>query len=163
LLSAPGCQSMTACLHGATASSHGTPDTCNTDEREGVCGHIGLSDAGASLSGALGNQSSLIWAIGLLASAQSSTVTVTYAGQYLSEGFTQVSDSPPSPSLSPPHLHRANPSSISVFSFAEASHFRSLFSLLRFSRWTPPPRWWMRSRSGGTSSPLSARRSPFFR
>ena len=49
--------------------------------------HIGLSDADTPLKASLGNTAGLIWALGLLASGQSSTMTITYAGQFINEGF----------------------------------------------------------------------------
>lgn len=60
-----------------------------------MCSHIGLSEAPIALKGAVGRNASLIWALGLLASAQSSTFTVTYAGQYVNEGFNGVSGKTP--------------------------------------------------------------------
>lgn len=39
---------------------------------------------------ALGNWSSKIYAVSLLASGQSSTVTGTYAGQYIMQGFLEL-------------------------------------------------------------------------
>ncbi|CAN0206761.1 unnamed protein product, partial [Ectocarpus fasciculatus] len=53
----------------------------------GFCQHIGLSDADAPLRASLGPTAGLIWALGLLASGQSSTMTITYAGQFINEGF----------------------------------------------------------------------------
>lgn len=49
--------------------------------------HIGLSDADAPLKASLGQTAGLVWALGLLASGQSSTMTITYAGQFINEGF----------------------------------------------------------------------------
>ena len=39
---------------------------------------------------AFGNSSKYIWAIGLLAAGQSSTMTGTYAGQFVMEGFLDI-------------------------------------------------------------------------
>lgn len=61
------------------------------DNGPGYCQHIGLSDADAALEFALGPTAGLIWACGLLASGQSSTMTITYAGQFVNEGFGEVS------------------------------------------------------------------------
>lgn len=69
------------------------PDTmwCATGSgAQGVCTAIGLSDAGSALAGALGPTASVVWALGLLASSQSSTMTVTYAGQFVLDGFFEV-------------------------------------------------------------------------
>lgn len=64
---------------------------CDTDSGStGVCQKIGLSDAGSALAGALGSTASIVWALGLLASGQSSTMTITYAGQFVLDGFFEV-------------------------------------------------------------------------
>ncbi|KAI7903370.1 natural resistance-associated macrophage protein-domain-containing protein [Cokeromyces recurvatus] len=47
----------------------------------------GLDDADAVLSGTLGSAAKYLWAAGLLAAGQSSTMTGTLAGQYVTEGF----------------------------------------------------------------------------
>jgi natural resistance-associated macrophage protein 2 len=60
-------------------------------QEDGYCQHIGLSDADAALEHALGGTASTVWALGLLASGQSSTMTITYAGQFINEGFGEVS------------------------------------------------------------------------
>lgn len=61
---------------------------------EGMCQEIGLSRAGVALSGMLGKYADTIWAIGLLAAGQSATMTGTYAGQFVMEGFLQLHLSP---------------------------------------------------------------------
>jgi natural resistance-associated macrophage protein len=50
---------------------------------------IGLETAGTYLRDKYGEFSQYIWAIGLLAAGQSSTMTGTYAGQFVMEGFLQ--------------------------------------------------------------------------
>ncbi|CEG42329.1 metal ion (mn2-iron) transporter family [Plasmopara halstedii] len=60
----------------------------------GMCQEIGLSRAGVALSGMLGEYADTIWAIGLLAAGQSATMTGTYAGQFVMEGFLQLHLSP---------------------------------------------------------------------
>ncbi|CAO3635316.1 unnamed protein product [Mucor hiemalis] len=47
----------------------------------------GLDDADIGLSGTLGSAAKYLWAAGLLAAGQSSTMTGTLAGQYVTEGF----------------------------------------------------------------------------
>ncbi|KAK4510332.1 uncharacterized protein ATC70_004762 [Mucor velutinosus] len=47
----------------------------------------GLDDADKVLSGTLGSAAKYLWAAGLLAAGQSSTMTGTLAGQYVTEGF----------------------------------------------------------------------------
>ena len=65
--------------------------SCDTDSgSDGTCQKIGLSDAGSALAGALGPTASVVWALGLLASGQSSTMTITYAGQFVLDGFFEV-------------------------------------------------------------------------
>jgi len=51
---------------------------------------IGLATAGEYLREKYGSVSQYIWAIGLLAAGQSSTMTGTYAGQFVMEGFLQL-------------------------------------------------------------------------
>lgn len=60
----------------------------------GVCQEIGLSEAGKALSGLLGGYAQKVWAIGLLAAGQSSTMTGTYAGQIVMEGFLRLTINP---------------------------------------------------------------------
>lgn len=61
---------------------------------QGYCQEIGLSQAGQALRGMLGNYAETVWAIGLLAAGQSSTMTGTYAGQFVMEGFLRLPISP---------------------------------------------------------------------
>jgi NRAMP (natural resistance-associated macrophage protein)-like metal ion transporter len=56
----------------------------------GTCQPIGLQVAGKPLESLLGQSASLLWAIGLLAAGQSSTVTGTYAGQFVMEGMLNL-------------------------------------------------------------------------
>ena len=51
---------------------------------------IGLSTAGDALRGLLGGAAQTVWAIGLLASGQSSTMAGVTAGQYIMSGFIQI-------------------------------------------------------------------------
>jgi natural resistance-associated macrophage protein len=80
----------TACVPGGTADGarYGTCSLMNG--KEGYCQAIGLSQAGVALSGMLGGYAEIIWAIGLLAAGQSSTMTGTYAGQFVMEGFLSL-------------------------------------------------------------------------
>jgi len=48
---------------------------------------IDLSSASVVLADTFGDAAKYIWAIGLLAAGQSSTMTGTYAGQFVMEGF----------------------------------------------------------------------------
>ena len=54
---------------------------------DGACCGIGLHNAGTALEGFLGGSAKHVWAIGLLAAGQSSTMTGTFAGQFVMEGF----------------------------------------------------------------------------
>ncbi|KAG7388986.1 hypothetical protein PHYPSEUDO_011449 [Phytophthora pseudosyringae] len=84
----------TACVPGAVADGD-TYGPCQlANGGEGMCQAIGLSQAGVALSGMLGRYSDTIWAIGLLAAGQSSTMTGTYAGQFVMEGFLKLRISP---------------------------------------------------------------------
>ncbi|TMW68024.1 hypothetical protein Poli38472_007696 [Pythium oligandrum] len=56
----------------------------------GYCQEIGLAEAGEAVREALGGYAKIIWAIGLLASGQASTMTGTYAGQFVMEGFLDI-------------------------------------------------------------------------
>eukprot|EP00696_Hemimastix_kukwesjijk_P011599 gnl/Hemi2/2454_TR870_c0_g1_i1.p1 gnl/Hemi2/2454_TR870_c0_g1~~gnl/Hemi2/2454_TR870_c0_g1_i1.p1 ORF type:complete len:519 (+),score=165.36 gnl/Hemi2/2454_TR870_c0_g1_i1:115-1671(+) len=51
---------------------------------------IGLSNAGEALAKSMGSAAKIIWAVGLLAAGQSSTMTGTYAGQFVMEGFLEL-------------------------------------------------------------------------
>jgi len=57
----------------------------------GTCQPIGLQVAGKPLETLLGSSSTILWAIGLLAAGQCSTVTGTYAGQFVMEGMLNLS------------------------------------------------------------------------
>ncbi|CBN78636.1 divalent metal transporter [Ectocarpus siliculosus] len=69
-----------------TQPSYGSCDADGT----GLCQEIGLSAAAAALRGTLGSSAKYVWAVGLLAAGQSSTMTGTYAGQFVMEGFLQL-------------------------------------------------------------------------
>ncbi|CAM9451693.1 unnamed protein product, partial [Hapterophycus canaliculatus] len=79
-----------ACFVGDSID-HSQPSygSCDTDGT-GLCQEIGLSAAADALRGSLGASAKYIWAVGLLAAGQSSTMTGTYAGQFVMEGFLQL-------------------------------------------------------------------------
>ncbi|KDP32832.1 hypothetical protein JCGZ_12124 [Jatropha curcas] len=54
------------------------------------CSDLNLNSASFLLQNVLGRSSSTIYAIALLASGQSSTITGTYAGQYIMQGFLDL-------------------------------------------------------------------------
>ena len=72
------------CALTGTARWHDRPD----------CAEVGLADAGEALKGALGGAAQTVWAIGLLAAGQSSTMTGTYAGQFVFDGCWQMRIAP---------------------------------------------------------------------
>jgi Mn2+/Fe2+ NRAMP family transporter len=53
-------------------------------------GDIGLENAGQFLGRTFGLQMKYIWAVGLLAAGQSSTMTGTYTGQFVMSGFLDI-------------------------------------------------------------------------
>ncbi|XP_047316927.1 metal transporter Nramp6-like [Impatiens glandulifera] len=61
----------------------------SSDDHES-CKDLDLNKASFLLKNVLGNWSSKIFAIALLASGQSSTITGTYAGQYVMQGFLEL-------------------------------------------------------------------------
>eukprot|EP00039_Didymoeca_costata_P030075 m.27782 g.27782 ORF g.27782 m.27782 type:complete len:531 (-) comp7937_c0_seq2:74-1666(-) len=68
---------------------------CNSDDQF-VCAadQINLLNAGCCLGARLGTWLKYVWAIGLLAAGQSSTMTGTYAGQFVMEGFLRLKVAP---------------------------------------------------------------------
>lgn len=54
------------------------------------CREVSLEDAGTVLEKALGSTAKYVWGIGLLAAGQSATMTGTYAGQFVMEGFVSI-------------------------------------------------------------------------
>lgn len=61
-----------------------------SSESNRYCKNITLESASFLLKDALGKWSSKLYAVSLLASGQSSTVTGTYAGQYIMQGFLEL-------------------------------------------------------------------------
>jgi hypothetical protein len=56
----------------------------------GQCGQLGLKSEGYALAEAMGGSSLYIWALGLLAAGQASTMVCTYAGQIIMGGCLQI-------------------------------------------------------------------------
>ena len=54
------------------------------------CGGIGLVQTEQALQGTLGEAAKYVWATGLLAAGQASTMTGVFAGQFVMEGFLQL-------------------------------------------------------------------------
>jgi NRAMP (natural resistance-associated macrophage protein)-like metal ion transporter len=84
----------TACVPGAVADGDTYASCQLANGGEGMCQAIGLSQAGVALSGMLGEYADVIWAVGLLAAGQSATMTGTYAGQFVMEGFLNLRIAP---------------------------------------------------------------------
>jgi natural resistance-associated macrophage protein len=61
---------------------------------EVCCGSIGLVQTQYALAGTLGASAKYIWAVGLLAAGQASTMTGVFAGQFVMEGFLQLQIAP---------------------------------------------------------------------
>ncbi|GBG30118.1 Natural resistance-associated macrophage protein 1 [Hondaea fermentalgiana] len=81
-----------ACVPLAPAS-HGAHSSisCVTDGGvQGSCMPIGLQGAASALGAFVGEAAAVVWSIGLLAAGQSSTMTGTYAGQFIMEGFLEL-------------------------------------------------------------------------
>ena len=61
----------------------------NSGGLPGFCSKIGLEEGGAALQTLLGTYAKYIFALGLFAAGQASTLTGTFAGQYVMNGFMQ--------------------------------------------------------------------------
>lgn len=77
------------CLSGAVCSS---PNLSTEDSDN--CRNLDLNTSSFLLKHVLGNWSSKIYAIALLASGQSASITGTYAGQYIMQGFLNMKMKP---------------------------------------------------------------------
>ncbi|GMF17296.1 unnamed protein product [Phytophthora lilii] len=74
--------------NGAVAAS--CVQCYTTKHSSGYCQQVGLKEAGEAVSSSLGHYAKTIWAVGLVASGQASTMTGTYAGQFVMEGFLDL-------------------------------------------------------------------------
>ncbi|XP_026381036.1 metal transporter Nramp5-like [Papaver somniferum] len=61
-----------------------------TTDNANCCSGLTLNNASFLLRNVLGKSSSIVYAIALLASGQSSTITGTYAGQFIMQGFLDL-------------------------------------------------------------------------
>ena len=80
------------CLVGLTSPTDECLDisTCscwNSAGMAGFCAKIGLEEASGALQSLLGSYAKYIFALGLFAAGQASTLTGTFAGQYVMNGF----------------------------------------------------------------------------
>ena len=57
---------------------------------KGHCGEIGLENAGFALADTIGKSSLYVWAIGVLAAGQASTMVCTYSGQLIMNGCLDI-------------------------------------------------------------------------
>lgn len=85
-----------ACLSPkALAAGDEAVQTCTLGNGgSGVCAEIGLEKEGIALAHGLGNYAMYIWALGLLAAGQASTMTCTYAGQVIMGGCLRIQLAP---------------------------------------------------------------------
>jgi NRAMP (natural resistance-associated macrophage protein)-like metal ion transporter len=82
-----------ACVPTTTDSSQLLYSTvaCSTASHGiGTCRPIGLQGAASALEGVMGSSARVLWAVGLLAAGQSSTMTGTFAGQFVMEAFLHL-------------------------------------------------------------------------
>ncbi|XP_009359447.2 metal transporter Nramp5-like [Pyrus x bretschneideri] len=61
-----------------------------SDKYNDICSNLTLNSASFLLQNVLGRSSKILYAIALLASGQSSTITGTYAGQFVMQGFLDI-------------------------------------------------------------------------
>ncbi|RVW51132.1 Metal transporter Nramp5 [Vitis vinifera] len=80
------------CINVAVVSVSGTICSVNNLSRENMdqCSDLNLNSASFLLKNVLGGSSKVVYAIALFASGQSSTITGTYAGQYIMQGFLNL-------------------------------------------------------------------------
>lgn len=88
-----------ACLPIEGGASDGDDDVSCTAAHAhpgaaGVCGELGLLEEGYALEAKLGHVSLYVWAVGLLAAGQASTMVCTYAGQIIMGGCLEISLAP---------------------------------------------------------------------
>eukprot|EP00927_Polykrikos_kofoidii_P067096 TRINITY_DN62619_c0_g1_i1.p1 TRINITY_DN62619_c0_g1~~TRINITY_DN62619_c0_g1_i1.p1 ORF type:complete len:535 (-),score=71.77 TRINITY_DN62619_c0_g1_i1:24-1628(-) len=83
-----------ACMNLAAIDGTGSGTCQLPGGGQGVCAEIGLVTEGDALSYGLGSYSLYIWALGLLAAGQASTMTCTYAGQIIMGGCLEIELAP---------------------------------------------------------------------
>jgi len=82
-----------ACVPGAVCTGSDCSSCISGEGLHGFCGEIGLAEGGDSLLVLLGKNGRLgekLFALGVLAAGQASTMTGTFAGQYVMEGFLEL-------------------------------------------------------------------------
>lgn len=79
--------SLTAAEENSCPASDPTCACFNSANMPGFCAKIGLDEASGALESLLGTYAKYIFALGLFAAGQASTLTGTFAGQYVMNGF----------------------------------------------------------------------------
>ena len=80
-----------ACMPDSAFSSDSSEGAVSCGSAPGFsCGEIGLDTAGPALQEKLGQFGLTMWALGLLAAGQASTMTATLAGQITMSGFLDL-------------------------------------------------------------------------
>ncbi len=73
-----------------TCAKDGLAWVVDDEHPEGHCGEVGLFNAGSVLQGLIGGAAEYVWAIGILAAGQAATMTGTFAGEYVMQGFLDL-------------------------------------------------------------------------
>lgn len=77
-------------LEGLGAACTVTSSLGSAHKLAGHCGEIGLENAGLALADTLGGNALTVWALGMLAAGQASTMVCTYAGQIIMGGLLAI-------------------------------------------------------------------------
>jgi len=89
-LAVVGCFAATFFKHSCATDPDGPYAWVKQADGSGVCKEIGLADTSEAFEHSLGSAAKYIWGFGLLAAGQASTMTGTFAGQYVMEGFLDL-------------------------------------------------------------------------
>eukprot|EP00033_Pygsuia_biforma_P000830 GCRY01000966.1.p1 GENE.GCRY01000966.1~~GCRY01000966.1.p1 ORF type:complete len:676 (-),score=109.87 GCRY01000966.1:321-2348(-) len=79
-----------ACLHWNDAHDQCLAPDLNLNSTLSGCEAVGIMNAGVALEEVVGRVGKVLWALGLLASGQASTMSGTLAGQFVMQGFLQM-------------------------------------------------------------------------
>jgi len=86
-----------ACVPAGAVDDDDFDRTCSSgfaSGTAGVCAEIGLAVAAPALRHAMGGFGRVMWGVGLLAAGQASTMTATFAGQMVMQGFLDLNLAP---------------------------------------------------------------------
>ena len=86
-----------ACVPAASLSDVDDASVTSCASRlfdDAVCAEIGLAVAAPALKKVLGTFGKVMWGLGLLAAGQASTMTATFAGQFVMSGFLRLDIAP---------------------------------------------------------------------